>query len=111
MKLILLQQAKEALKEDKWSDAIYLSYTSLIHSAKALLVAEGYKTNTQVKIVSDFDEYFVETKQITLENSFSSLVYQIKENVPGETFAFNYLQQAKDLYKKVDEFRLVAINN
>jgi len=106
-----LQQANEALKEEKWSDAIYLSYASFIHSAKALLVAEGYKTNTQVKIVSDFDQYFIQTKQINLESSFSSLVYQIKENEPGEAFAFNYLQQAKNLYKKIDEFRLEAINN
>lgn len=100
-----LQQAEEALKEDKWSDAIYLAYTSFIHTAKALLVAEGYKTNTQAEIVSDFDEHFVKNGTIQLAASFSSIVYQIKENSPAQIFAQKYLNQAKEFYQKADELR------
>lgn len=100
-----LQQAEESLNEEKWSDAIYLAYTSFIHTAKALLVAEGHKTNTQAEIVNDFDLKFIDMGLIKLEGSFSSAVYQIKENSPGQVFAGKYLKQAKEFYLKADELR------
>lgn len=100
-----LQQAEEALKEEKWSDAIYLAYTSFIHSAKALLVANGHKTNTQVEIVNEFDEQYTKEDSAHFSESFSSVIYQIKENKPEKEFAQKYTQQAIEFYKKVDELR------
>lgn len=91
------------------SDSIYHSYTSFINSAKALLVAEGVKTNTQAEIVKQFDDHFVATSQLKLKSTFSEKVYQINKEEPTKKFAEQYLQDAKELYKKIDEYRLEAV--
>lgn len=100
-----LQQAAAALKEEKWSDAIYLAYTSFINTAKALLVAEGHKTNTQAEIVTDFDQHFIESGVMDVSARFSEVVFQMKENKPEKVFANKYVQQAKSVYQKADELR------
>ena len=100
-----IENAKEALNQEKYSDSIYHSYTSLINTAKAVLIAEDIKTNTQAGIVKDFDKYFVESGVIDMEHSFSSMVYQIKENEPSLSFAREYLEAAKSFYKLVDDLR------
>jgi len=104
-----LQNAQEALVEKQWSDSIYHSYTSFINSAKALLVAEGVKTNTQAEIVKQFDDHFVVSSQIKLNSTFSDEVYQINKEKPTKEFAEQYLQDAKKLYKKIDKYRLEAV--
>ncbi|TXD50768.1 MULTISPECIES: HEPN domain-containing protein [unclassified Polaribacter] len=98
--------AEEALKENQFSDSIYHAYTSLVNTAKALLIAENIKTNTQTVIISDFQKHFVETNKIDLEISFEDLVYQIKKEQPTKAFAESYLNDAQSFYKKVDAFRL-----
>ena len=103
-----LTYAQEALNEKQWSDSIYHSYTSLINSAKALLVADGVKTNTQAGIVEQFDSQFIGTNTIKLETTFSALVYQIKEYKPTEEFALKYLSDAKSILEKIEEYRFKA---
>lgn len=106
--------AELALSENKWADSIYHAYSSLINTAKALLITENVKTNTQVKIVNDFDEHFVQNGKIQLNSSFEDLVYQINKNEPTKTFAEGYLKQAKLFYQAVDRFRkqeVVTSNN
>jgi sulfite reductase (ferredoxin) len=98
--------AEDALKENQFSDSIYHAYTSLVNTAKALLIAENIKTNTQTVIISDFQKHFVETNKIDLEISFQDLVYQIKKEQPTRAFAESYLNDAQSFYKKVDAFRL-----
>lgn len=97
--------SEESLKEQQFSDSIYHSYTTLINTAKALLISENVKTNTQTGIVSSFQEYFVATNKIDLNGSFEDLVYQIKKENPTKAFAENYLSEAKSFYKKIDAFR------
>ena len=104
-----IENAKEALSQGKYSDSIYHSYTSLINTAKAVLIAEEIKTNTQVGIVKDFDKYFVESGVIDMEHSFASMVYQIKENEPSLSFAREYLESARSFYKLVDDIRANAV--
>ena len=55
--------------------------------------------------MKDFDKYFVESGVIDMEHSFSSMVYQIKENEPSLSFAREYLEAAKSFYKLVDDLR------
>ncbi|MEN8883520.1 MAG: nitrite/sulfite reductase, partial [Flavobacteriaceae bacterium] len=64
-----ITNSEEALNEHQFSDSIYHSYTSLVNTAKALLIAENIKTNTQAVIVSDFQKHFVETNKIELNGS------------------------------------------
>mgnify|MGYP000153276039 CR=1 FL=1 len=100
-----LTNAKEALKANQLSDSIYHSYTALVNTAKALLTAEGIKTNTQAGIIQNFDIHFVSNNVIKLSTTFADLIYQIKEEKPTKEFAETYLLDATNFYKKVDEFR------
>jgi len=106
-----IDNATEALKLGKWSDSIYHSYTALVNTAKAVLIAEGLKTNTQAGIIKDFDAYFVENGIIDLETSFSNLTYQIKENRPSLSFAIKYLNDTRSFYKLVELLRENAVKN
>jgi len=100
-----ITNAEEALQNENWSDSIYHSYTSIINTAKALLLSENKKTNTHASIVNGFDEVFVTTGEINLEGSFSDFVYQLNQNEPTEDFANKYLKDARTFYKAVDVFR------
>ncbi len=100
-----LQNAEETLAESKWAASIYYSYASMVNSAKALLTAEKTKTNTHASIIKDFDEKFVATGRITLENGFEELVLQLNKNEPTADFAKAYLADAKAFLKAVEKFR------
>lgn len=100
-----LEQAEEALSKQAYSNAVYYSYGALVNTAKALLIAEGEKTNTQVGIITQFDEYFVDTKKIPLQVPFSKLVYQIKRFAPGEAFAKSYLTGAQQFLALARAYR------
>jgi sulfite reductase (ferredoxin) len=100
-----LQKADESFSVGDYSDAIYYAYTGFIHSAKALLVAEDKKTNTQAGIIKDFDEHFVATGRIKLDVGFQDLVYQLNTQEPGEEFAEYYINQSKLFKQQLTEFR------
>jgi sulfite reductase (ferredoxin) len=103
--------SEEALKVNQFSDSIYHAYTSLVNTAKALLIAENIKTNTQTVIISDFQKHFVETNKIDLDISFEDFVYQIKKEQPTKAFAESYLNDAQSFYKKVDAFRKQEVSH
>ncbi|MDW5287451.1 HEPN domain-containing protein [Formosa sp. PL04] len=120
----LLLEAKEKLEKaqdvfettDKWADAIYSAYTANVNAAKALLLSEDVKTNSQANIISLFDETFIETNKITLDTkgSFSDFVYEINKNEPNKEFATTYINQTKAFFNTIDVFRtreLVHANN
>ncbi|MDT0689129.1 HEPN domain-containing protein [Salegentibacter sp. F188] len=100
-----IDNAKSALERGDWADSIYHAYTSIVNSAKALLIAEDVKTNTQAGIISQFDELFVETGKIELSTSFKEFAYQMNENEPSEAFAIKYLEDASLFLKRVDAYR------
>lgn len=100
-----ITNSEEAFKEHQFSDSIYHAYTSIVNTAKALLISENIKTNTQAGIISGFQEHFVQTNKIQLTGSFETLVYQIKEEAPTKSFANSYLKEAKLFYQKADAFR------
>lgn len=100
-----IRNAEETLVEEKWAASIYHSYSSMVNSAKALLTAEKTKTNTHASIISDFDEKFVASGRITLEQGFEDLVLQLNKNEPTPEFAQTYLNAAKAFLTKVEAFR------
>lgn len=100
-----LDNAKEALKEQRWSDTVYHAYSSLINTAKALLIGDSEKTNSHAAIVQQFDEFFIAPGKILLPGTFNALVYQINQNEPSKTFAEKYLSEAIDFYTSVEAFR------
>jgi sulfite reductase (ferredoxin) len=100
-----IEKSEEAFTAGDYADSIYYAYTSFIQSAKALLIAEGSKTNTQSGIVKDFDALIVTTGKIAIPSGFEELVYQINQNEPTREFASYYLEQAKLIKDKVVEYR------
>ena len=106
-----IDNAKSALERKAWADSIYHSYTSIVNSAKALLLSEDVKTNTQAGIISQFDELFVSTGKIELATSFKDFAYQLNENEPSEAFASKYLEDAQLFLKRVDAYRTKEVQN
>ena len=106
-----ITNSEEAFKEHLYSDSIYHSYTSLVNTAKALLISENIKTNTQAVIISDFQNHFVATNKIEIAGSFEALVYRIKNEKPTKVFAESYLNDARSFYKKVDAFRKQEVSH
>lgn len=99
--------AAESLTLSQFSDSIYYSYTSIVNTAKALLITEGEKTNTQAGIISQFDALFAD--KVALDSSFSDFVFQIQKNEPTKEFAEKYLADAKLFYVKAHEYRIQDI--
>lgn len=100
-----IENAKASLAEGKLSDAVYYSYSSIVNTAKALLTAEGKKTNTHNKIISDFNTVFVESGKIKLDTDFETFIYQINQNEASEEFTAMYLADAEKFYTLVDQYR------
>ncbi|WOD44489.1 HEPN domain-containing protein [Hwangdonia lutea] len=100
-----IENAQESFNNKVYSSAIYHAYSSLVNSAKALLLAENKKTNTQAGIISQFDELFVESGRIDLGVSFSELIYQIKKHAPTKDFASKYIENANQFLDNVRAFR------
>jgi sulfite reductase (ferredoxin) len=92
-----------------YSSAIYEAYRSMVNSAKAILLSENIKTNTQAGIIKQFDELFVETKKVDLGIPFSDVIYQIKVYPPSKDFANNYINVAEQFLKHVKAFRELQV--
>ncbi|WP_397363661.1 HEPN domain-containing protein [Olleya sp. R77988] len=104
-----IAEAKEAYTNKVYSSAIYEAYRSMVNSAKAILLSENIKTNTQAGIISQFDQQFVSTKKIELGTSFSDLIYQIKVHTPTKDFAANYIKSAEVFLEAVRGYRLIEL--
>jgi sulfite reductase (ferredoxin) len=100
-----IENAKQSFDNNVYSSAIYHAYSSLVNSAKALLLAENKKTNTHAGIISQFDELFIESGRIDFGVSFSDLIYQINKFAPTEDFALKYIENANEFLAKVRAFR------
>jgi len=100
-----IENAKTSFEDEVYSSAIYYAYTSLVNSAKALLLAENKKTNTHAGIVSQFDAFFIEDGKINLGTTFSDLIYQINKNAPTKDFAANYIDSANKFLAAVRTYR------
>jgi sulfite reductase (ferredoxin) len=106
-----LANSEQAISDKRWADSIYHSYSALVNTAKAVLIGENIKTNTQVGIIQDFDKYFVDSGLLSLDTRFSELIYQLKNNEPTEEFAKKYRKEAKEFYVLIDNLRKNSLEN
>ncbi|WP_053992039.1 HEPN domain-containing protein [Mangrovimonas sp. TPBH4] len=100
-----IELAEQSFEDKVYSSAVYHAYSSMVNSAKAILISEDISVNTQAGIISQFDAEFVETNRVRLGVTFSELVYQIKNNAPTKEFAENYIESAKVFLSNVKVFR------
>ncbi|EOR94269.1 Ferredoxin--sulfite reductase [Arcticibacter svalbardensis MN12-7] len=98
---ILLQQAYDKIDKAKntfdaglYADSIHHAYTSLINTAKALLLTKGISSSSQHNMISDFDTHFALNEDFSNYETFKDLVQQINQNEPEEGFAERYLEDA-----------------
>lgn len=96
-----LDWSKEGLDLELWADAIYNSYNAFVIGAKALLLSEDIKCNTQIGILQSFDEQFAGKAPFDFQTSFETLVLSIKKNEPSKAFA-------QDFYGKAEHFLSIA---
>ncbi len=104
-----IENAKVSFENEIYSDAIYHAYSSMVNSAKALLLAENKKTNTHASIIKSFDDEFVSTGKISLEGNFEDYIYQINKNAPTKDFAIAYIQSATEFLEKGRAFRATEV--
>ena len=100
-----ISNARADFESKAYNNAIYFAYSSMVNSAKALLLSKNHSTNTQASIINQFDEVFVSTNLISLGSTFAELIYQINKNEPSGFFAENYIQMANEFLTTVKEFR------
>ena len=100
-----ITNARADFESKAYNNAIYFAYSSMVNSAKALLLSKDHSTNTQASIIKQFDEVFVSTNSISLGSTFEALIYQINTNEPSESFAKNYINTANEFLTTVKEFR------
>jgi len=100
-----IMNARTDFEDKAYNNAIYFAYSSMVNSAKALLLSKNHTTNTQASIIEQFDEVFVSTNSISIGSTFSELVYQIRNNAPTALFAKNYINTANEFLTTVKEFR------
>lgn len=104
-----IENAEKAISDNVYSNAIYYAYSSLINAAKAILISDGQRTNTQAGIVKQFDELYVDTDKIALGTSFSELIYQIQQYAPSEDFATSYTKNAVQFLQKTRAYRVAEL--
>jgi sulfite reductase (ferredoxin) len=100
-----IANSEECINNKTWADGIYHAYAAQIHAAKALLLQQGVQCNTQHGILNDFDKHFIQTGLITDFGSFKTAVLSMNETEPSESFANEYLQQAKKFIVIANQYR------
>jgi len=97
--------AQQALNRKAYADSIYHTYSCLVSAAKSLLLDKGVNSSTQIGIIREFDNHYVETGEFNLDTSFADLVLQINKNEPSEEFARNYFNEANEFLNQIKEKR------
>ncbi|HYF67973.1 MAG TPA: nitrite reductase [Ohtaekwangia sp.] len=100
-----IEFAIETIREKQYADSIYHSYSSLINTAKALLLTRDKRSSTQIQVMNDFQKEFVDTGLFTFAPDFVEFVLRINKNEPTEEFAISYLEDAKKFIADVVVFR------
>lgn len=93
--------AKEALDKGLFADSIYQSYNAFVNGAKAYLLREDVQTNTQKKIVSDFNELYVKTGKFEFDGDFESFIFEMDNNTPNKLYATDYFSKAAQFIERL----------
>ena len=106
-----LESAADDFEKGHLPEAAYYSYSSFVIGAKALLLADDIKCNTQINILKDFQEQFVETGRFPFDGDFKEKVLEIKKYEPTTEFVSDYMLDAKSFLKEVIRFREKDMTN
>jgi sulfite reductase (ferredoxin) len=98
--------AEEALNNGHYADSIYHSYNVFVNSAKAMLLGENVKNNSQIAVINDFDKIFVEAGVFSFaEGSFKEHVLEMKNHEPTKDFAEQFFGKASGFLEQIKSVR------
>ncbi|WP_421940398.1 HEPN domain-containing protein [Pedobacter sp.] len=100
--------AKQNLDKQAYADAIYHTYSTLVSAAKSLLLDKGVNSSTQVGVIREFDNHYIQTGEFNLATSFSDFVLQINKNEPTAAFAQQYYAEAGEFLNQIKAKRSLA---
>lgn len=100
-----LEWAEDGLKEEAYADAIYNSYSAFVIGAKALLLSEDVKCNTQIGILESFEEQFGADARFTFAEGFKAYVLRMQQHEPSAEFAQEYFNQSTEFLRTVRNYR------
>jgi sulfite reductase (ferredoxin) len=103
--------ATASLNNNAYADAIYHTYASMVSAAKSLLLDKSINSSTQVGVIREFDNHYVENGEFNFGQSFSDLVLQINKNEPSEAFARAYHEQAAKFLNDIKAKRTAELAN
>jgi len=84
--------AKLALGEKRFADAVYHGYAAGIHTAKALLLDKKVRCNSHQGIINDFDTHFGRQFEFGTSKSFEAFILQIRNHEATADFALSYVE-------------------
>ncbi len=100
-------EAESTLANKYYPESIYLSYSTFVIAAKALLLSKDVACNTHAGILKDFDTHYIETGEYKTpdESAFYSYVMRMNKQEPSADFARSYLKEAKAFMTQALEIR------
>lgn len=96
---------KERYLSGDFGDAAYFAYSTMVIGAKALLLSDDVKCNTHRKIISDFNEMFVNKGRFSFSGDFESHVLQYNSEKPDQQFVKEYLTSAEQFLEDSIAYR------
>lgn len=112
----IIKDAEEKLKladkyyaENSFPESRYHAYNAHVVAAKALLLSEDIKCNTQIGILEDFEKHFVGSDRFKDWKSFPEKVLQISHISPDKNNTIEYLNQAHRFFNDVLAFRSTSV--
>jgi sulfite reductase (ferredoxin) len=100
-----LDSAFQSLADERYVDSIYHAYSSGVQTAKALLLEQKVKCNTQIGIINDFDNHKNEKFTFFKESSFSEFILRINKYKASKDFAEKYFVDLKNFIVQAKVFR------
>src|SRR5690606_9717136 len=69
-----LELAEQTIEKQQYADAIYHTYNAFVWAAKALLLDKGINTSTQIAVLKNFDQEYVNEERFQFPTSFQERV-------------------------------------
>ncbi|GAB5416577.1 MAG: nitrite/sulfite reductase [Crocinitomicaceae bacterium] len=94
---------QEALDQQLWADAQFHGYSTVVQASKALLIAEGKRTNSHSAIINQFEEVFITTGRISVANYEELSMRMLIDR--ADATVNSYAKEVKAFYLQIVQFR------
>lgn len=98
-----IDEANWFIENQKWNDAAYVAYSSIIQSAKAFLIKNEVPTNSKHQIAEAFEAYYPLVKSKFLAETFKELLNQYIATSDNQKLVIDLVQQAERFHLAIDE--------